>query len=447
MLGFKHSVKFILQQTKDKSKPTPLRCWVRFNGQRSVFKTGILVEPRYWNGKTQEPRQTIAFTQGALVAKQLKSIKTWVTAEFERITSEIHQYPDTEHFKEICIAILNRGGEAAASADNDLTYDLISYFEKLIADTKTGKRVKRDGSRYATDSVKSYKSTMEALKRFLIYTGRKALPFNDIDLDFYQDIKDYAFEVENYADNSFGSLIRCIKATMNEAQEAGLHNNLRHRSSRFVKVQVEVENIYLNFQQLDALLLLDLSKNPRLDRVRDLFLVGCWTGLRFSDFTNIQASNIHNGFIDIKTQKTGESVAIPIHDTIARIMKKYAGKTSNSLPPGMSNVKLNSYIKEVAASAGEKFPDSGLLNEVSLQKSKAGIKHYLKKPTYELITTHTARRTFASNMFKMGVPSIVVMAVTGHRTEKAFMKYIKVTPKEKAEMLREIWNRQSMQAV
>jgi integrase len=162
--------------------------------------------------------------------------------------------------------------------------------------------------------------------------------------------------------------------------------------------------------------------------------------LRFSDFTNIQPKNIQGEFIQIKTAKTGQNVAIPIHPTVREIMKRYEGKTLNSLPPAISNVKLNAYIKDAAK-------DAGLKEIITLEKAVAGKKLIINQPLYELVTTHCARRSFASNMFHLGVPTSIIMAVTGHRTEAAFNLYIKVTPKEKAEMMLEIWNRQTMAVV
>lgn len=118
-------------------------------------------------------------------------------------------------------------------------------------------------------------------------------------------------------------------------------------------------------------------------------------------------------------------------------MLKYAGLTVNGLPPAISNVNMNKYLKEVAKEAG--------FDEIQQVKSyKGGNAFIANTPTHQLITTHTARRSFATNMYLMGVPSITIMAITGHRTEKAFMKYIKVTPKEHAIQLKEIWARERM---
>ena len=157
-------------------------------------------------------------------------------------------------------------------------------------------------------------------------------------------------------------------------------------------------------------------------------MVGCWTGLRFSDFSRIEAENIQTNTITIKTQKTGKLVIIPIHWTLKMIMSKYKRKTANSLPPSISQQKLNTYIKEV----GEKV---GLKEMVMISKIKGGKRIDNSFPKYKLITTHTARRSFATNAFKNGIPSIAIMKITGHTTEKAFLKYIKISEKENAEML------------
>ena len=221
---------------------------------------------------------------------------------------------------------------------------------------------------------------------------------------------------------------------MNEALARELHANHKHQTKYFTKLENELDNIYLNTGQLDHLVEIDLSQNKRLGRVRDLFLVGCWTGLRFSDFNNICKKDIQGDFLNIKTQKTNKAVIIPIHPTIEEVIKRYNGVTENSLPPAISNVKMNLYLKELGEIAG--------FNEIrQVKETKGGNTIVHNRPLYGLITTHTARRSFATNMYLMGVPSITIMAITGHLTETTFLKYIKVTPKEHAVKLKEIWSR------
>jgi integrase len=193
----------------------------------------------------------------------------------------------------------------------------------------------------------------------------------------------------------------------------------------------EVENIYLDESELSDLYKLDLSENSKLERVRDLFIVGCYTGLRFSDLskanqTNIITNNRGKKELHIKTIKTAEPVVIPLHNTVLEIIDKYEG----TFPQAISNQKMNDYLKEDICGKV-----TSLKTKVEVSSTKGGLTVLEKKPKYELVTTHTARRSFATNCFRNNVPSIVIMGVTGHKTEKSFLKYIKITSSEKADIL------------
>src|SRR3546814_11947019 len=99
---------------------------------------------------------------------------------------------------------------------------------------------------------------------------------------------------------------------MNEGLDRELHTYQKHKSKRFIKLPHEVDTVYLDSAKLETLQSLDLSNNPRLDRVRDLFLIGCWVGLRFGDLSSIPAKSIDldSGLIELTTGKTGERVGI-----------------------------------------------------------------------------------------------------------------------------------------
>ena len=116
-------------------------------------------------------------------------------------------------------------------------------------------------------------------------------------------------------------------------------------------------------------------------------------------------------------------------------MAKYSDKYPNNLPPTISNQKMNDYLKEIA-----KKVDS-LKVPVEVEGIKGGLKTTEQKQKWELVTTHTARRSFATNVYKSGFPAISLMKITGHRTEKSFLLYIKVTPEENAHKLLDHWNK------
>ncbi|MBL0282280.1 MAG: hypothetical protein IPQ11_18360 [Bacteroidetes bacterium] len=104
-----------------------------------------------------------------------------------------------------------------------------------------------------------------------------------------------------------------------------------------------MDSIYLTTDEMQEILELDLSIKPSLERVRDLFLVGCYTGLRFSDFSILEPKNFKGGMIEITQTKTGDSIMIPIHTVVHSILKKYDGK----LPVAISNQKTNNHLKEI----------------------------------------------------------------------------------------------------
>ncbi len=441
MAGYRKSVKFFLQKSEPKNEPTQLRCYVRYNRKLVIIGTAIKIKPIHWNVNTNSPRETSKLENSDQIISKLKNIKDWVIKSFDHLTSINKCYPDKVELKKLCEEVIENDGLLASEIAQNKEITLFDYIDKVIADTISGKRVKKKtGARYSKNTPPGYNSAFGVLKRFAAHKGKSTFQFSDVNLDFYYELKDFAYKEEHLSDNYFGATIKFLKTCMNEAKEDKLHTNDEHNNKRFIKIQVDVDNVYLDEGQLIKLAEIDLSKNKKLERVRDLFLVGCWTGLRFSDFTNIKPKNIKGNFIEIKTQKTGEWVAIPIHHTIKQIMKRYEGITDNSLPPAISNVKLNEYIKDVAKETG--------FNElISLEKAKAGEKLIITLPLSELISTHTARRAFASNMWRMGIPTFVIMGITGHTTEKAFFKYIKVNSKEKAIIMQEVWNRQDMKLV
>jgi len=319
-----------------------------------------------------------------------------------------------------------------------VTYNLLSFVELFISECETGKRLSEKGTPIQPNTIKIYntlKKNLETFKKEKHYN----LSFENIDLSFFEDYKDYMTFDKRYSTNTLAKHIRVLKSIMNEAVERELAKR-SFTGKRYKAKTEQTETVYLDKAELKALYQLDLSKNKSFDRVRDLFIVGAWTGLRFSDFNDISPKNIKGDFIEVKTQKTRKTVIVPIHPFVRQIMNKYEGKTENSLPPTISNQKMNKYLKDIAK-------DAGFEEMISLQYTKAGKVVTKEVKKYKLISTHTARRSFATNMYLDDFPTISIMAITGHTTESSFMKYIRVTPKEHAEKLKQHWNEPLLKAV
>lgn len=165
------------------------------------------------------------------------------------------------------------------------------------------------------------------------------------------------------------------------------------------------------------------------EEVRDLFIVGCFTGLRFSNFSNIKSNDVLNGMIDLIEVKTNEKILIPIHPSVRNILNKYNSK----LPKSPSNQEFNRTLKDIC----QRIPE--LEVEFSKKITKGRVKRIIKKKKWEMVVTHTARRSFCTNMYNKGVPVPTIMVFSGHKTEKNFYKYVKSSLEDHIKIIQEIW--------
>lgn len=421
---------------KEATEDTPVLLYISYNNRRvEKFPTGAVINPQFWDFKTQRAKQTKKFPTYPEFNARLSNIDSLaqkILCQYQNDNAE--QLPTVEVYRELLSEKLNIVPKRQTSKKQETKpLDLIGFIESFLVEYET--RINdRTGRPVTKTTLRVYKQALRILEEFKA-TEYKNRPFSfeQIDYYFYTQFQQYLVK-QNFSTNTIGKHIRTIKTFFLEAQERGLMPNFSPK--KFKAVSEPSDAIYLNESEINTLFELDLRHNPRIEKVRDLFLVGCWTGLRFSDFTRIKKENIDGEFIEIETQKTGEVVVVPIHPQVEAIMKRYEGVTPNNLPKPISNQKMNNYLKELGRIAG--------FNEmVSESITKGGIRQTVNYAKNELITTHTARRSFATNQFLAGFPSASIMKITGHRTEKAFMKYIKVTPREHANKLRELWKQKS----
>lgn len=424
---------FILKEPRS-TNDTLVFLVFRYGNNRVKYSTNEKINPKYWNKDTHRARETKQFPGYSNFNHRLETIEDTAKDVFRQYqNNNDHRQPTVEEFRELLQQRFN-----PTTSGNEKT--LFGFIERFIEEAKT--RVnEKTGKPFSSGIKKGYNQTLNVLKDFQ-QKKRKRIDFDTIDLNFYNEFTEYMATEKKYAINNIGKHIKTLKTFLNDATERGYNSNFAFKMKKFKTFNVPVENIYLNETELDELLKLDLTDEPRYDKVRDLFLVGCWTGLRFSDFSNIKPENIDGDFIEITTQKTAEPVVIPIHSTVKKIMRKYKGQYENSLPPAISSQKMNDYLKEI----GKKLDT--LKIPVSTSNTKGGLYVTTTKPKHDLITTHTARRSFASNLYIEGFPTATIMKITGHKTERAFMKYIKITPKENAKVLQLHWqNKTKLMAV
>lgn len=302
--------------------------------------------------------------------------------------------------------------------------DFIEYIEQVIAERKSGKRTlttgNRKGMKYAEATFKIMGSTLLCLKKFKEHYKLKRIEFKDINLDFYGKLRTFEIDIQKNNLNTFSTRIKDIKAFMNEALYDQITTHKGHQSKRFIKPDEEADTVALTMDQIKAIKDAELPES--LSRIRDLFLIGCYSGLRFSDYNDFEKIDIDGKFIRLTQQKTNNKVTIPIMKDLLPILQKY----NQNMPKPMGNGHFNKKVKELIA-----HKNVGIDYVYDLDEDEGPIMFS------EKVTSHTGRRSYATNMFKLGVPALLIMSATGHKKESSFLRYIKATNEEKAFLLAE----------
>ncbi len=429
---------FTKTKAKDRSKLVPV--YVRVSCGRGidiVSKTDLVIKALNWNNGTQRTRQRAENRSGGKYDfdNRIASMKKHLEDEIEKI-------PQSDLGSEWLKTAIDRFHHP-----EKYTVNLFSFIESFISrsSTRMNRRTKKPIS---YKMQREYEVTFGYLKKFSLQKGRN-IDFKDIDLNFYDefthflqessanpDAKDQAEREKKLSVNTIGKKIQTLKIFLNAASGEGHITNPAYKNSAFVSVSEDSDAIYLNEEELERIARADLSTRPQLDRVRDLFLVGCWTGCRFSDISQVRAENISAGLIAIHQQKTGNKVLIPLHPVVTAILNKYKGE----LPRLISNQKFNKALKEIALEAK-------ITGEVSKRITRGGMTIESRIDKSDMVTSHTARRSFATNLHNSGFDDRKIMQITGHRSLSAFERYIKITSDESALDLRKHWNLSHLKVV
>ena len=419
--GFKSkymaNVKFIIRDMDADSEQT-IYITSRFGrNEKLMYATPLKIEPLFWDGKKERVKNSKYCTNKDEVNAAITTIDSKVNsfiaesiAKGESITKE-----SLRSFLDTCF------GKKVAAA-----HDFHSFFAEFIRLCDTRVSPRRGGQTIDYKTKREYARTYYYIQEY--EKKRKIrLEFRSITQTFFNDFVAFLQEL-GLSTNTIWHKTVSLKAVMKAANEQELTDNTKYQL--FKNVSEESQAIALSENELDILARFDFSSSARLERTRDLFLVGCWTGLRFSDFTRIREENIKDDMITIQQQKTNEFVTIPLHPVFLRIWEKYSG----NLPGNISNQKFNDNLKDVCREAG-------LTEHVIKSITKGGKKQTTIYEKWQLVSSHTARRSFATNLYKSGFPSISIMQITGHKTESSFLKYIKVTKEEHAKMLMMHWQK------
>ena len=323
--------------------------------------------------------------------------------------------------------------------------DVILFLENFLEGIKNG-RIKNGAENYTLNTCKVWSNFLGILKRFI-----QIYPFTWKDIN--KALADHFvsfMEKNGYMVTSINKYIICFKAMIQNAMDQELHNNLialRAFSKKKIQETDKAKEIYLTKAELQALY--EMPLEGLKDKVRDVFLVGCYTCQRFSDYARLEKENFTTTakgtkVVRIVQEKTGNDVVIPIlNDNLLHIAEKYGYDI-----PKVNDVILNRYIKQILKELSSTVPslarkERTLLTMKEREKEKQGLvsferdnKENVIKPRYELVSSHTARRSGITNLYLSGnFDTYQMMSISGHRDEKTFYEYIKLSSDEVADSI------------
>ena len=407
--------KFYLKDNNSTS-PTPIRLHIHYANMICKLYVGEKIKPEYWSEtppkgvdrkKWKGPKlfkPTKKHPDYNFMDSRLSGIITTAKHVYSRYLDEHNEEPSPDVLK--TLIRIKLGLERSDSVS------FFSYFQDVIDDKL--KAANREGRNKRTTSIPSYELTLSVLKEFQ-RRGNYRVNWDSINMKFYNRFMDYMI-AKGLKPNTRGNRIKYLKAVLRKATAAGINTNLAYSDQAFKAVSERVDSIYLDETELFDLYNLELSDFH--SKIRDVFLISCWTGLRISDVRRLSKENIKGDYIHITTQKTGAGVVIAMHPIVKEVLTKYDYKL-----PLYSDQHMNRELKVIGPILAEKT-EARVIGPQGRDKSK-----------YDQIRNHTGRRSFCTNMYRRGTQVATIMKISGHKTETEFFKYIKTTPDEHAKVL------------
>lgn len=434
-------LKFTLKDTKEKQTLLYAVCY--HESKRIKVSTGLKVVSEAWNVKMQRCEISSRFTErvnrtSRKVNKLLDAIIEkwkWTTEQGNTLWRESKHYTREEMIKGDLAYIISQVMKADEKEEEKKQITPLEFFDKYVEEM-THKVDQRTG-RYIGERTQIHHRTV--LKRIKAFMAEKYIKddFSVFDERFARLFTDWAYTSKNYRQNTIPATFSVLKVWLNAAKVEKLFDGEDYK--KYPSKGADVDNIYLTKDEIEKIYRLDIpmliakgeiDAKSQLEKTRDLFVIGCWTGLRRSDINRLDKAlfDIAKEEITIITEKTGEKVAIPMHPFIKELYEKYDG----NFPKLTDKANTNRHLQEIGRHAR-------IDDEIMVKENRGGkiISHIYKK--YQMIKMHTARRSFATNLYLDGAPTISIMKLTGHTTEMNFLKYIKITKEENAEMMRKFF--------
>lgn len=422
-----HIAFFLKYKNSPKSQ---IRAVVSFMGKQYHVHIGVSVVTRYWNASTYRCRAVRDYGDAAHVNQRLDVWRELLDGVAKSFEVKLFAPDNAEFQRAVALNLRIRAGYA----DGEKSPYLLDFCQKYMESCGKSKAVT---SGYAL-----------AIRHLVAYekARRVRVKFAHINIELYNSLRSFLNsetmirkngEVVYYAKNTIGKIVKKLLELINEARRAGYHSIV---PEGFTVSLEESDNIYLTVDELLRLHRLNITERLVLDELpddydakrleekvqflidsKDVFLVGAFTAMRFGDYGSLENVRSTDMLISKRTQKTGAKVVIPMHWVVREILER----RGNKLPRMVNNKSINRALKELGKLARLDEP-------VEKTITRGGKKVTSVHKKYELIGSHTARRSGCTNMYLSGIDIYTIMGFSGHKTVSSFQKYIRIRQEENA---------------
>ena len=419
-MNIKRNIIFTLESRKKDGvlivENVPIRMRVNFASKRIEFTTGYRIDAVKWdsdkqrvrNGCTNKLKQSASEINASLLGYYTEVQEIFKKFEVEEIM------PTPEQIKEAFNALHKPIEEVKQRKSTPNAF--YKVFDDFVEDC--GRQ-----NNWTDSTFEKFAAVKNHLTNF-----RDGLTFDFFDEKGLNDYVTYLRDVKEMRNSTIGKQLSFLKWFLRWAFKKGLHQNNAYDSYKPKLKSTQKKIIFLTWEELNKLREFEIpAAKQALDRVRDVFLFQCFTGLRYSDVFNLRRSDIKGDHIEVTTVKTSDSLIIELNNHSKAILDKYKDVVfeDDKVLPIITNQKMNDYLKELAELAG--------IDEPVRQTYYRGNERIDEvTPKYALLGTHAGRRTFICNALALGIPPQVVMKWTGHSDYKAMKPYIDIADDIKA---------------
>ena len=416
--------------SRPKQKVSSIRAKISVSGVSIFLYTGRSVETKNWDKKKCFVKSYVGKNTTTLLIQRLKELEIDILTLLDRYKNGKPKMSFIDLQSKL-FGLIDRSDRKASKKDkvnsghNEILIDFIDHF---VQDCEAGVRLSPKRQRLKPSSIGSYKTTKGYLLKFQEQT-KKVLTLKDFSQSDIDKFSDFLIIDEEFAMNTHAKAMMDFLQIIKYAVKQKKIPAAKLVELEFDTRREETDSIYLTENEILELLEIKDFDDPVHEQVRDVFVVGCFTAMRFSDYSTIDPSAIRNNRLEFVQKKTGGKVTIPIHPVVNAILKKY----DNTLPKVPKNNEFNRIIKLV----GERLPC--LHVPFTKQVTYGRELKELVDMKFNYLQTHTARRSFCSNEYLKGTDPLIIMSISGHRSHKSFMRYIKVSGDQFADKLEKIW--------